>query len=523
MAVPAETSDRVIVVGAGIAGLATALHLAPLPVTLIAQARLGVDTATAWAQGGLAAALGADDTPELHAADTLAAGTGLSEPSVALAVTRAAPACIEWLKRQGVSFDRDADGDVALGLEAAHARRRIVHAQGDGAGRIVLNALVRAVRALPSIAVVEDVRAVELMLDEGAVAGLLCARTDGLAATVLPTRRVALATGGLGGLYAHTTNPLGATGSGLALAARAGAVLRDLEFVQFHPTAIASGADPMPLATEAVRGEGAVLVNGRGERFMADIPGAELAPRDIVARAIFAELKAGQPVFLDARAALGQRFADRFPSVAALCRNTGLDPGRDLIPVRPAAHYHMGGVRVDRRGRASIEGLWACGEVASTGLHGANRLASNSLVEALAFARWIAEDILGKIGPRSTARAEVSMAGNIGGSAMRANGIRELMTRHVGVIRDASGLHKAVRLLARHVAAAPGSGSDPALVALLVATAAFARRESRGAHFRSDHPALGTVRHTEMTLASALTAAAALQDQNEPNSLRDVA
>ncbi len=522
MAVPAETNDRVIVVGAGIAGLATALHLAPLPVTLIAQARLGVDAATAWAQGGLAAALGADDTPDLHAADTLAAGAGLSEPAVALAVARAAPACIAWLERQGVSFDRDDAGDVALGLEAAHARRRIVHAQGDGAGRIVLAALARAVRAAPSIVVMEDVRAVELMLDAGAVAGLLCARRDGRTDMALPTRRVVLATGGLGGLYAHTTNPLGATGSGLALAARAGAVLRDLEFVQFHPTAIATGADPMPLATEALRGEGAVLVNGRGERFMADVPGAELSPRDVVARAIFAQLEAGQPVFLDARAALGRRFAGRFPSVAALCRSAGLDPGRDLIPVRPAAHYHMGGVKVDRRGRASIEGLWACGEVASTGLHGANRLASNSLVEALAFARWIADDILGKIGS-STARAEVSMARNITKPAMSATDIRELMTKHVGVIRDASGLHKAVRLLARQVAAAPGPASDAALVALLVAIAACTRRESRGAHVRSDHPTLGTVRHTEMTLASALTAVSALQDQDEPNALQDVA
>ncbi len=339
----------------------------------------------------------------------------------------------------------------------------------------------------------------------------------------LPTRRVVLATGGLGGLYAHTTNPLGATGSGLALAARAAAVLRDLEFVQFHPTAIATGADPMPLATEALRGEGAVLVNGRGDRFMADVPGAELAPRDVVARAIFAQLEAGQPVFLDARAALGRRFAGRFPSVAALCQNAGLDPGRDLIPVRPAAHYHMGGVKVDRRGRASIEGLWACGEVASTGLHGANRLASNSLVEALAFARWIADDILGKIGPCPTAQAEVSMARNITSPAMSANDIRETMTKHVGVIRDASGLHKAVRLLARQVAAAPGPGSDAALVALLVAIAACTRRESRGAHVRNDHPTLGTVRHTEMTLASALTAVSALQDQGEPNALQDVA
>ena len=532
MAFPANASDRVVVVGAGIAGLSAALHLAHLPVTLIAQARFGLEAATAWAQGGLAAALGPDDAPELHAADTLAAGTGLSEPGTARAVAHAAPSCIEWLERLGVAFDREANGGFALGLEAAHGRRRIVHAEGDGAGRIVLDRLAWAVRAAPSIDVMENVRAIELILHDGAVAGLRCARSDG-PVVVLPTRRVVLATGGIGGLYAHTTNPLAAVGSGVALAARAGAVLRDLEFVQFHPTAIATGADPMPLATEAVRGEGAVLVNGRCERFMAEVPGAELAPRDVVARAIFAQLASGETVFLDARAALGQRFATCFPSVAALCGKVGLDPGRDLIPVRPAAHYHMGGVKVDRRGRASIEGLWACGEVASTGLHGANRLASNSLIESLAFARWVAEDILGTAStvradlasppPLAQTKASPACDTAMDGYAMSMTDIRVLMTKRVGVVREARGLQEAIRLLSRRVTGAPGSNSDPALVALLVATAAFARRESRGAHFRSDHPALGTVRHTEMTLASALAAAAALQGKDGASSLQDVA
>ena len=205
-----------------------------------------------------------------------------------------------------------------------------------------------------------------------------------------------LATGGIGGLYAATTNPLGAIGSGLALAARAGAVLRDLEFVQFHPTALALGADPMPLVTEAMRGEGAILVDGRGERFMADVPGAELAPRDVVARAIWRQIAAGQRVFLDARVALGGRFARRFPTVTAICRAAGLDPARQPIPVRPAAHYHMGGVAVTASGRTTVAGLWACGEVAATGLHGANRLASNSLLEAVAFAGWVAADLKGE-------------------------------------------------------------------------------------------------------------------------------
>ncbi|MBI2318354.1 MAG: FAD-dependent oxidoreductase, partial [Betaproteobacteria bacterium] len=355
---------RVIVIGGGIAGLAAALELAPLPVTVLAGSPLGEEAATALAQGGIAAAMGADDAPSLHSADTLAAAAGLGDPEIASRVAGAAPACIEDLCRRGVPFDRDAAGALSLGLEAAHSRHRIVHAGGDATGRAVLETLALAARANPAIELIEGVRAAELALHEGRVIGVHAAR--GGAPLTLAARAVVLATGGIGGLYAYTTNPLGATGSGLALAARAGAILRDVEFVQFHPTAIAAGgADaPLPLASEAVRGEGAVLINGRGERFMAGIPGAELAPRDVVARAVWRQIEAGEAVFLDARAALGERFPKRFPSVAALCRKAGLDPVSKPIPVRPAAHYHMGGVAVDERGRTSVPGLWACVEVA---------------------------------------------------------------------------------------------------------------------------------------------------------------
>ena len=516
-----DKGDQIVVVGGGIAGLATALYLSPMPVTVLTHARLGLETATAWAQGGLAAAIGPDDSPELHAADTLTAGAGLTEPDVARAVARSAPACIEWLERQGVFFDRGSNSSIVLGLEAAHGRRRIVHAGGDGTGQIVLRSLIHAACATSSIRICEKVRAVDLVMDGGTIAGLVCTPTDRPAPTVLPTRRVVLATGGIGGLYAHTTNPLGAVGSGLALAARAGAVLRDIEFVQFHPTAIATGADPMSLATEALRGEGARLVNEQGERFMADVRGAELAPRDVVARAIFAQLSAGHAVFLDARAALGKNSPDRFPSVAALCRKAGLDPGRDLIPVRPAAHYHMGRIKVDHRGRTSIDNLWACGEVAATGLHGANRLASNSLIEALAYARWIAEDILG-VAPVTWAN---SMRLNVPekllpqrvsdhlGITMKE--IRSLMTKNVGVVREATGLQKTVRRLARQAVVGPSSVSDPELVALFVAMAALARNESRGAHFRIDHPSLGMSHHNDMTLAKVLAAAATLLDHSD--------
>ncbi|MDR6952896.1 L-aspartate oxidase [Ancylobacter sp. 3268] len=484
-------TDGAIVIGGGIAGLATALHLAAarLPVTLLVAGPLGAGAATFWAQGGIAAALGADDRPDLHAIDTLTAGAGLAEPEAARRVASAAPAAIDWLVSIGAPFDRAAGGALALGLEAAHSRRRIVHAEGDGTGRVVLQTLIAAVRSNPLVTLLEGTRATALRTDaRGGIAGVAVRDPEGRAAE-LAGRAVVLATGGLGALYASTTNPLGATGSGLALAARAGAVMRDMEFVQFHPTAIACGAMekglPMPLATEALRGEGARLFNDRGERFMADIPGAELAPRDVVARAIFAELAAGRRVVLDARL---RHVETRFPGVVALCRANGLDPVREPIPVRPAAHYHMGGVEVDAQGRTGLPGLWACGEVASTGLHGANRLASNSLLEALAYAGWIAADIA------AATPAGTPLPGAVPAlPAPPPPALRQLMDRQVGVVRDKAGLADAVATLA-------GDG-DAAQVALMVARAALARTESRGGHFRADHPHPATPTwHSRQTL-----------------------
>lgn len=492
------TPDRVVVVGAGVAGLATALRLAPRRVTLVTASPLGLGTATGWAQGGIAAAMGADDAPALHAADTLAAGAGLSQPDVAERVAAAGPGLVDWLVGLGAPFDRDAAGGLALGLEAAHSRRRIVRAGGDSTGRLVLETLIRAVAATPSIDVVVA-HAVSLMRDaHGAVAGLVCER-DGTILR-LPARAVVLATGGLGALYASTTNPRGALGGGLALAARAGATLRDMEFVQFHPTAIAAGADPMPLATEALRGEGARLVDADGAPIMAGITGGDLAPRDVVARAIFQAQARGARVFLDCRGALGDRMATRFPTVAGLCATAGIDPRRDPIPVRPAAHYHMGGVMVDASGASTVPGLFACGEVASTGLHGANRLASNSLLEAMAFAPWIAEAIEALPGP---AAAEIEP------ERMRLAPdlplIRSVMETRVGVVRDAEGLSEAVDRLAPLAEA----GCDAALVGLAVATSALSRLESRGAHWRSDHPDQVSARHTQTNLAQILAAAKA--------------
>ena len=489
-------TDRIVIVGGGIAGLATALRLAPLPVMLLAGAKLATGAATAWAQGGIAAAIGPGDAPANHAADTLKAGAGIGDPAIVRKVTESAPAAIDWLAAMGTEFDRDARDVLALGLEAAHGQRRIVHARGDATGFAVLETLIASVRRCPSIEIREEARATDLVRDrDGTVAGLVvdqAGRREFIAA-----RAIVLATGGLGGLYAHTTNPLSAIGSGVAMAARAGAVLRDMEFVQFHPTAMALRRDPMPLATEALRGEGAILVNGKGERFMRDVPGAELAPRDVVARAIWAELVRGEKVFLDGRAIAG--IERRFPSVTAQCRAAGLDPASSPIPVRPAAHYHMGGIMADGSGRTSLPGLWACGEVAATGFHGANRLASNSLLEGLAFARWIADDI------RDGRARKTSPVALPRGTRRAEHDLRSFTETRLGVIRDERGIVDAIHRFSEE-------DGDRAVVGLLIAASAWSRRESRGGHFRSDHiePRPEFARSSEITLAQAQALAAEL-------------
>ena len=475
-----ELAGAPVIIGGGLAGLMTALRLAPQPVILLAKTPLAQGAASAWAQGGVAAAVGEDDDPALHAADTLAAGDGLSDPAVAARIAAAAPAAIAELQRYGVAFDRDAQGRFALGLEAAHGRRRIVHVTGDGTGAAIMRALVAAVAATPSITVVEGLEARRLLVDDRGISGVLAAGP--WSACLLATRRVVLATGGLGGLYAHTTNPLGAIGQGVALAARAGAALCDMEFVQFHPTALAVGLDPMPLVSEAVRGEGAVLVDETGERFMAGQGRAELEPRDVVSRAVAAHIAAGHRAFLDAREALGAGFAAHFPGIAARCRAAGIDPAIQPIPVRPAAHYHMGGIAVDAEGRSTVEGLWACGEAAATGLHGANRLASNSLLEAVVTAGFVADSIAGASSGRLPAPRPVALP-----PAPDPGALRALVSETLDVVRERAGLDAAIARL-QPLAFRVGGAADPALVALLIATAALAREESRGGHWRADFP-----------------------------------
>ena len=473
-------SNRPVIIGGGLAGLLTALHLAPEPVILLTRAPLGTEASSAWAQGGIAAAIGPDDDPALHLADTLRAGNGLCDAAVARAIIEAAPAAIDDLRRRGVRFDATPDGAPLLGQEAAHSRRRIVHAGGDATGREIMRALSAAVLATPSVTVLEGFEARRLLTADGAIAGVLAAG-DG-ATMLLPTGRVVIATGGIGGLFLHTTNPRGSFGQGLALAARAGAALADLEFVQFHPTALQTEADPLSLVSEAVRGEGAVLVDERGERFMATVPGAELAPRDVVARAIWRHRAAGRSVFLDTRASLGPRFAERFPTIAAHCARSGIDPAVQPIPVVPASHYHMGGIAVDAAGRSTVPGLWAVGEAACTGLHGANRLASNSLLEAAVCARVVAESV------RGTATVSRRMARLPPmPPAPDPAAIRPILSPAAGLLRVATALADAIaRLLP--LALGRGPSADPALVGLMLAVAALHRTESRGAHFRDDAP-----------------------------------
>ncbi|HVA34253.1 MAG TPA: L-aspartate oxidase, partial [Candidatus Baltobacteraceae bacterium] len=369
--------SEALVVGAGIAGLMAALKLAPMKVTVLCKTLLGKGSATDWAQGGIAAAMGKDDSPSLHAIDTQLAGAGISDEKIVEILTRDAPARVEELLELGAAFDRDDAGELALGREAAHQRRRIVKAGGDATGHAILKTLIDAVRTHPSIEIVENVTADDAIVEGDRVYGVYAHQNERGEPIAFCADAVVLATGGIGRLYRYTTNPVQATGDGIAIAARAGALLADMEFVQFHPTALAIGRDPMPLVTEAVRGEGAVLLNDLGERFMLGLhPDAELAPRDVVARAIFEQLSAGRSVGLDARAAIGAHFPQAFPTVFGFCVAAGIDPRVQNIPIAPAAHYHMGGIAVDEWGRASLGRLWACGETSATGVHGANRLAS---------------------------------------------------------------------------------------------------------------------------------------------------
>ena len=487
--------EGVLIVGAGLAGLSAALAAAPAKVLLLSEAPLNQGCSSAWAQGGIAVALAADDAPALHAADTVAAGAGLVDPIMALLMAEAGPAAVRGLADLGAPFDRTADGGFVQSLEAAHGKARVARVGGDQAGRAIMEAVTVAVRSARHIEVRTGARLTGLLQDaSGRIRGV-SARIGGQTVEIT-ARAVILATGGIGGLYAVTTTPAELQGEGLGLAALAGAVIGDPEFVQFHPTAIDIGRDPAPLATEALRGEGAVLVNADGGRFMDRYhPAAELAPRDVVARAIHAEREAGRGAFLDARAAMGDHFPREFPAVFAACMGGGIDPRCQMIPVAPACHYHMGGIATDPQGQTSLPGLYAAGECASTGVHGANRLASNSLLEAAVFGARAGRAAAHEA--PAPAPSRVVTAPVLPPDALQA--LRQAMSGDAGVVRDAEGLARLLNLITA-LEAAHGL-SAPLVAARLVAACALARRESRGGHFRADFPQAQAPARTRVTLA----------------------
>jgi L-aspartate oxidase len=484
-------TTRYLVVGSGVAGLHTAWRASQHGDVLLLTKRSLFDSATAYAQGGIAAALGAGDSPTLHRQDTLAAGAALCDAAAVQVLVEEGPARVRELQTAGAEFDLDPKGQLLLGREAAHSTNRIVHAHGDQTGAEVARTLIARVRASKRIKVLERARVLDLIVSRGACVGVR-ASVKGKAVDILAEGTV-LATGGCGQVYRYTTNPVVATGDGFAIAHRAGVTLADMEFVQFHPTALDTPENPLALISEAVRGEGAVLVNERGERFMLAVhKDAELAPRDVVARAIFREQKRSR-VYLDARA-LGRGFVKRFPGIFALCAARGIDPRKDLIPVTPAAHYMMGGVVTDLNGRSNLPRLYAVGEIARTGVHGANRLASNSLLEGLVFAERVARDLAGvaplkqRVGSRAWT---VPVLSDRGAAQVAADRVRAVMWENAGIARTAAGLQKAVSELREIEARLPvGATEELNLVqtARLIVEGAVKRKESRGGHYRSDFP-----------------------------------
>ncbi|MBS1798445.1 MAG: L-aspartate oxidase [Acidobacteria bacterium] len=496
------TSQQVdfLVIGAGIAGLSAAIRLARAGSVLVVTKEELAESNTAYAQGGIAVAMGGDEDVALHYEDTLAAGDGLVNPEAAHILVEQGPKRVEELLSWGTAFDRE-HGELMLTREGAHSRSRILHANGDATGREIAVSLLRHVRAIPSIRLMEWATGIDLLLSVGRVTGATLLDGEG-GILAIHARATLLASGGAGQVYSDTTNPAVATGDGIAMAWRAGAAISDMEFYQFHPTAFSQPGAPRFLMSEALRGEGAYLVNATGERFMQRYhPLLELAPRDVVARAITMESIDG-PVYLDMRHVAKDLHA-RFPGISQFLAKYRLELNRDLIPVRPAAHYLMGGILTDVHGRTTLPGLYAAGEAACTGVHGANRLASNSLLDGLVFGALTADAMTSdssRLPSLKQAHVEPPST-HIEGTTLDANterwidDLRANMWKHAGLLRDAAGLDTMKRALAALADTMPRGLTRRAIearnlhdIASIITTSALARRESRGAHFRNDFP-----------------------------------
>ena len=482
-------NNKIVIIGAGLAGLFTALKLAPLNVILITSKKLGSGTSSQWAQAGIAAAVGKFDSVTSHLNDTVQVGGGIVDEKIAELVIRNGPERVNDLISLGVPFDVDENKNLILRKEAAHEHNRIVSVRGDMTGKKIMEVLTKLVENSSHIEVFEGQNAVELHQENNAVFGVTIQNMS--KQTYIDSNCIMLATGGIGQLYKVTTNSKEALGDGVGMAARCGAKLSDMEFVQFHPTAFDIGIDPAPLATEALRGEGAKIINSKYENFMRDAhPEAELAPRDIVARAIFSEQKKGGQVYLDCRGDLGVRMIHDFPTVYELCKKNDINPENDPIPISPAAHYHMGGIGVDEYGRTNIEGLYACGENACSGIHGANRLASNSLLEAIAFADIISKDIKDQINRYESKKKNPKIVKVKPLDQQDLLRLRETMTKYVGVERDQVGLERAFDIVHNIYLKYQEQGYDnnSLITSLLIIKSAINRTEQRGSHYRTDHP-----------------------------------
>ncbi len=489
----------VVIVGSGISGLMTAVSLYPRKVTLVTKRKLGEMSSSAWAQGGIAAAVTKHDSPQKHFEDTIKASSGLSNESAVKVITEEALDVVKFLEKIGVNFDKNGS-EFSLSKEAAHSYRRVLKINGDQSGKFLVDYLISYAKQQGHITFVEDVSIDHIIQKENQCLGIMghIHKNEVIDNFVFfQSPNVILATGGLGSIYAHTTNPRDVYGEAIAMAAKANAELVDLEFVQFHPTALDIGLDPAPLLTEAIRGEGAFIVDENNKRFLfEDDPLGEMAPRDVVSRSIHKHKLKGHSTFLDCRH-VKINFERMFPTASQYLKQASISPSKDFIPIIPAAHYHMGGIKVDINGRTSVDGLWACGECSSTGAHGANRLASNSLLEAFVFSKRIADTINSE--PPKKGHKLLNIENYIPKektiSKIRAKKyiwqLRSAMNKFVGVDRNKLTLDQAFIeffRIERETKSLSAKLKDMLLVSKLITFAAMHRKESRGTHFRSDYP-----------------------------------